>query len=143
MKNKVTSKRKGSRGLQDIQVVYVCIKSTFNNILLSVTTQTGAVLFQTSSGANNFKGPKKSTPYASQVIAEKTREWLMLNGIKAVAIKLNGPHNTRDAAIKVLSTYNQSKNSTGKKDQGYVITSISDVTPLPHNGCRPRKIRKV
>jgi small subunit ribosomal protein S11 len=140
MKNKAVTKKKDTRKLQDVQVVNVCIKSTFNNILLAITTQSGGVLYQTSSGANSFKGPKKSTPYAAQIIAEKAREWLVSNGIKAVAIKLNGPHNTRDSAIKVLanSYFNEAKGSNG-----YVVTSISDITPLPHNGCRPRKIRKV
>jgi small subunit ribosomal protein S11 len=139
MKNKAVTKKKDTRKLQDVQVVNVCIKSTFNNILLAITTQSGAVLYQTSSGANSFKGPKKSTPYAAQVIAEKAREWLVSNGIKAVAIKLNGPHNTRDSAIKVLANSYFSES----KGNGYVVTSISDITPLPHNGCRPRKIRKV
>ncbi len=141
MKNKVVTKKKDFKKIQDVQVVYVCIKSTFNNILLAITTQNGAVLFQTSSGANSFKGPKKSTPYAAQVIAEKARSWLISHGIKAIAIKLNGPHNTRDSAIKVLSSFNSEIG--GEKDNGYVITSISDVTPIPHNGCRPRKVRKV
>jgi small subunit ribosomal protein S11 len=140
MKNKAVTKKKDTRKLQDVQVVNVCIKSTFNNILLAITTQSGGVLSQTSSGANSFKGPKKSTPYAAQVIAEKAREWLVSNGIKAVAIKLNGPHNTRDSAIKVLAN---SYFSEAKGNNGYVVTSISDITPLPHNGCRPRKIRKV
>ena len=140
MKNKVATKKKDFKKIQDVQVVYVCIKSTFNNILLAITTQNGAVLFQTSSGANSFKGPKKSTPYAAQVIAEKARSWLVSHNIKAIAIKLNGPHNTRDSAIKVLSS---TQESHSEKDNGYVITSISDVTPIPHNGCRPRKVRKV
>ena len=142
MKNKALLKKNDTKRLQDIQIVNICIKCTFNNILLAITTQSGAVLFQTSSGANSFKGPKKSTPYASQVIAEKARTWLLSNSIKAVAIRLNGPHNTRDSAIKVLSNSN-SNPASAKGHGGYVITSISDVTPLPHNGCRPRKIRKV
>lgn len=142
MKGKTLTKKRDTKKNQDVQVVYVCIKSTFNNILLAITTQSGAVLFQTSSGANSFKGPKKSTPYAAQVIAEKARTWLITYGIKAVAIKLNGPHNTRDSAVKVLaSPYSDS--ASGGKEGGYVITSITDVTPLPHNGCRPRKVRKV
>lgn len=140
MKNKVITKKKDSRRYQDVQVVNICLRCTFNNMILAITTQSGGVLYHTSSGANGFKGPKKATPYAAQVIATKAREWLLSNGIKAVAIKLNGPHNTRDSAIKVLSL-----NSGGDVRVGnsYVVTSISDVTPLPHNGCRPRKVRKV
>jgi small subunit ribosomal protein S11 len=140
MKNKVVAKKKDFKKMQDVQVVYVCIKATFNNIILAITTQNGAVLFHTSSGANSFKGPKKSTPYAAQVIAEKARTWLTSHNIKAIAIKLNGPHNTRDSAIKILSSTSSDYND---RDGGYVITSISDVTPIPHNGCRPRKVRKV
>lgn len=137
MNKKIKTKSKESKNLYDVHVVFVNIFCTFNNILLSITTQNnGNVLFHTSSGANGFKGPKKSTPYAAQIIAEKAREWLYSNKIKALAIKLYGPQNTRDSAIKVLS-------STDGRANSYVVTSISDVTTLPHNGCRPRKIRKV
>lgn len=138
MKAKLASKKKDTRKYQDIQVANVYIRCTFNNIMLSIISQSGGVLFQTSSGANGFKGPKKSTPYASQVIAEKAREWLLSHSVKALAIKLNGPHNTRDSAVKVLANHN-----FGDRNNGYVITSISDITPIPHNGCRPRKVRKV
>lgn len=138
MKEKIGNKKRDIRKGHDVQVVNVYIRSTFNNIILSVTTSSGAVLFQTSSGANGFKGPKKSTPYAAQVISEKARDWLISHGVKALAIKLNGPHNTRDSAIKVLANSN-----FGERSSGYVITSISDITPIPHNGCRPRKVRKV
>lgn len=137
MKGKQPAKRKDLKKLNDIQVVNLHINCTFNNIMLAIVSQTGGVLFQTSAGANGFKGPKKSTPYAAQVMAEKAKEWLLSYGIKAMSIKLNGPHNTRDAAIKVLANVNI---DDGKS---YVITSISDVTPIPHNGCRPRKVRKV
>lgn len=136
MKAKVSQKRKEK--VLDVQVVNLYIRCTFNNIMLSIISQTGGVLFQTSSGANSFKGPKKSTPYAAQVIAEKARSWLLSHGVKALSIKLNGPHNTRDSAIKILTN-----NNFGERVNGYVITSISDITPIPHNGCRPRKIRKV
>lgn len=138
MKDKTSAKKRDTKKAYDVQVANLYIKATFNNILLCITTNSGAVLLQTSSGANGFKGPKKSTPYAAQVIAEKARDWLVSHGVKALAIKLNGPHNTRDSAIKVLANSN-----FGERNAGYVITSISDITPIPHNGCRPRKIRKV
>jgi small subunit ribosomal protein S11 len=140
MKNKAIVKKKDNRKLQDIQVVFVYIKSTFNNIILSITTQSGAVLFQTSAGACGFKGPKKSTPYAGQVVGEKARTWLLTNSIKAVSIILKGPNSSRESAVKALASHTESQQ---KNSQSYVITLLSDVTPVPHNGCRSRKIRKV
>lgn len=140
MKNKAITKKKDTRKLQDVQVVLVCIKSTFNNIILSITTQSGAVLFQASAGSSGFKGPKKSTPYAGQVVGEKARAWLLANSIKAASIILKGPNSSRESAVKALA--NQSE-TVGKNGQSYVITLLSDATPIPHNGCRSRKIRKV
>ena len=141
MKNKAITKKKDTRKLQYVQVVYVCIKSTFNNIILSITTQSGAVLFQTSAGASGFKGPKKSTPYAGQVVGEKARAWLLSNGIKAASIILKGPNSSRESAVKALASATEM--SASKHTQSYVITLLSDATPVPHNGCRSRKIRKV
>jgi small subunit ribosomal protein S11 len=140
MKNKAITKKKDTRKLQDVQVVYVCIKSTFNNIILSITTQSGAVLFQASAGSSGFKGPKKSTPYAGQVVGEKARTWLLSNGIKAASIILKGPNSSRESAVKALANPTE---TVGKSGQAYVITLLSDATPIPHNGCRSRKIRKV
>ncbi len=140
MKNKAIVKKKDNRKLQDVQVVFVYIKSTFNNIILSITTQSGAVLFQTSAGASGFKGPKKSTPYAGQIVGEKARNWLISNNIKAVSIILKGPNSSRESAIKALASTPESQQ---KGAPSYVITLLSDATPVPHNGCRSRKIRKV
>jgi small subunit ribosomal protein S11 len=97
-------------------------------------------LFQASAGSSGFKGPKKSTPYAGQVVGEKARTWLLTNGIKAASIILKGPNSSRESAVKALANPAE---TVGKNGQSYVITLLSDATPIPHNGCRSRKIRKV
>ncbi|WP_185872581.1 30S ribosomal protein S11 [Blattabacterium cuenoti] len=107
------------------------IKSTFNNIIITLTNKIGDVIAWSSAGKMNFKGSKKNTPYAAQIAAENVAKKGLNAGIKKVEVKVNGPGAGRDAAIRALS------------NSGIIITLIQDITPLPHNGCRPPKRRRV
>ncbi|WP_185872017.1 30S ribosomal protein S11 [Blattabacterium cuenoti] len=107
------------------------IKSTFNNIIITITNKKGDVIAWSSAGKMNFKGSKKNTPYAAQMAAENVAKEAINSGIKKVEIKVKGPGAGRDAAIRALS------------NSGIIVTMIKDITPLPHNGCRPPKRRRV
>ncbi|WP_185849588.1 30S ribosomal protein S11 [Blattabacterium cuenoti] len=107
------------------------IQSTFNNIIITLTNKKGEVIAWSSAGKMNFKGSKKNTPYAAQMAAENVAKVGLNAGIKKVEVKVKGPGAGRDAAIRALS------------NSGIVITLIKDITPLPHNGCRPPKRRRV
>ncbi|WP_185859689.1 30S ribosomal protein S11 [Blattabacterium cuenoti] len=107
------------------------IQSTFNNIIITLTNKKGEVIAWSSAGKMNFKGSKKNTPYAAQMAAENVAKEGLNAGIKKIEVKVKGPGAGRDAAIRALS------------NSGIVVTLIKDITPLPHNGCRPPKRRRV
>ncbi|MBQ4472376.1 MAG: 30S ribosomal protein S11 [Alphaproteobacteria bacterium] len=107
------------------------INSTFNNTLVTITDQNGNAIAWSSCGAKGFKGTRKSTPYAAQVAAEDAARKAMEHGMKSVDIVVMGPGSGRESAIRSFTV------------AGLVVTSIKDVTPLPHNGCRARKRRRV
>lgn len=107
------------------------IKASFNNTIVSIATQDGDVLCWKSAGGVGFKGSRKSTPFAGQRTAELAAEAAKTFGLCEVDVKVNGPGAGRESAIRALET------------GGLTIRSIEDVTPLPHNGCRPRKKRRV
>ncbi|BBO22630.1 MAG: 30S ribosomal protein S11 [Armatimonadetes bacterium] len=107
------------------------IRSSFNNTLVSITDPTGAVLCWSSAGACNFKGSRKGTPFAAQVAAEQCARKALEHGMKRVEVRVSGPGSGRETAIRSLAA------------AGLDVTSISDMTPLPHNGCRPPKRRRV
>ena len=107
------------------------IKSTFNNTIVSITDQKGQVIAWSSAGKCNFRGSRKSTAYAAQVVAQDAARNAMAHGLKEVQIRVSGPGLGRDSAIRGLQAI------------GLEISSIIDVTPVPHNGCRPRKRRRV
>ncbi|USR79068.1 30S ribosomal protein S11 [Arcanobacterium pinnipediorum] len=107
------------------------IKSTFNNTIVSITDTNGEVIAQTSSGMVGFKGSRKSTPYAAQLAAENAARRAMEAGMKKVDVFVKGPGSGRETAIRSLTA------------SGLEVTSISDVTPQAHNGCRPPKRRRV
>jgi len=109
----------------------VHIKSTFNNTIVTVTDLNGNVICWSTAGACGFKGTKKGTPYAAQIAAERAMKEAMNHGLKEVDIRVKGPGPGRETAIRAIAT-------TGVK-----IRSIRDVTPIPHNGCRPKKKRRV
>ena len=116
---------------RNIAVGQAHIKSTFNNTIVSITDPTGAVIAQCSSGQVGFKGSRKSTPYAAQLAAENAARTAMDHGMKKVDVFVKGPGSGRETAIRSLTA------------SGLEVTSISDVTPQAHNGCRPPKRRRV
>nr|QCI04839.1 ribosomal protein S11 [Bornetia secundiflora] len=107
------------------------IKSTFNNTIITITDLKGETISWCSSGASGFKGAKKSTPFAAQTAAEKAAKYAMDYGIKQTEVLVNGPGAGRETAIRSLQAI------------GIEITLIKDITPVPHNGCRPPKKRRV
>ncbi len=107
------------------------IKSTFNNTIVSITDPTGAVISWASSGQVGFKGSRKSTPYAAQMAAEAAARRAQEHGLKKVDVFVKGPGSGRETAIRSLQA------------AGLEVGSIADVTPAPHNGCRPPKPRRV
>ena len=107
------------------------INSTFNNTIITITDTTGNTVSWSSSGNKGFKGSRKSTPFAAQLAAEEAGKKAIENGMKNIEIIIKGPGNGRESAIRALG-------STGLN-----ITVIKDVTPIPHNGCRPSKKRRV
>ena len=107
------------------------IKSTFNNTIVSITDPSGAVISWASSGQVGFKGSRKSTPYAAQMAAEAAARKAQEHGLKKVDVFVKGPGSGRETAIRSLQA------------AGLEVGSISDVTPAPHNGCRPPKPRRV
>ena len=107
------------------------IKATFNNTIITVTDTSGAVLAWDSAGTIGYKGSRKSTPFAAQRAAAKVADKIRKMGVHELAVKVRGPGSGRESAIRALSS------------AGVEIKVIEDVTPLPHNGCRPRKRRRV
>ncbi|HEY8691787.1 MAG TPA: 30S ribosomal protein S11 [Chloroflexota bacterium] len=107
------------------------IQSTFNNTIVTLTDPHGNVIAWSSAGSSSFKGSRKSTPYAAQMTAETAAKKAMEHGLREVAVYVKGPGSGREAAIRSLTA------------AGLVVTSITDVTPIPHNGCRPPKRRRV
>lgn len=107
------------------------IKSTFNNTIVSIADHAGNVIAWSSAGAQGFKGSRKGTPFAAQVAAETAAKKAMDQGVKSVDVFINGPGAGRESALRSLQA------------AGIGISLIRDVTPLPHNGCRPPKRRRV
>jgi small subunit ribosomal protein S11 len=107
------------------------IQSTFNNIIVTITDPQGGVVCWSSAGQSGFKGSRKSSPYAAQVTAEAAARRAMENGMRAIEVFVKGPGSGREAAIRSLQA------------AGLQVIAITDVTPIPHNGCRPPKRRRV
>jgi small subunit ribosomal protein S11 len=107
------------------------IKATFNNTTVTITDTKGDTLCWASSGTSGFKGSRKSTPFAGQMAAQQAADKAVKFGVKEVDVKVKGPGSGRESAITALQS------------AGLTIKSIEDVTPLPHNGCRPKKRRRV
>ena len=107
------------------------IKATFNNTIITITNLKGETLAWSSSGINGFKGAKKGTPFAAQLAAEKVANQVIEMGMRQTEVTINGPGAGRDTAIRAL------------KAAGLEISLIKDITPIPHNGCRPPKKRRV
>ena len=127
-KKAVTSKR---RERKTIEKGSAHIRSSFNNTIVNITDTNGNALSWASAGEMGFRGSRKSTPYAAQTAAETAAKAAMEHGLKTVEVFVKGPGQGRESAIRALQT------------AGLEIVSIKDVTPIPHNGCRPPKRRRV
>ena len=123
-KTKTKIKRKVSSGVAHVV-------SSFNNTIITISDENGNALAWSSAGHKGFKGSRKSTPFAAQIAAEDVGTKAKEFGIKTLRVEVSGPGSGRESALRSLQSV------------GYVITSIKDVTPIPHNGCRPRKRRRV
>jgi SSU ribosomal protein S11P len=126
---KHTPKRRKIR--RNVTSAVAHIKATFNNTIVTITDQKGDVLCYASAGTCGFKGSRKSTPYAGQLAGQQAAQKAVKMGVKEIDVKVKGPGSGRESAITALQT------------AGLIIKSIEDVTPLPHNGCRPKKRRRV
>tara|TARA_Y100001934_G_scaffold106910_2_gene131408 strand:- start:4477 stop:4869 length:393 start_codon:yes stop_codon:yes gene_type:complete len=107
------------------------VNATFNNTMITIADAQGNTIAWSSAGQAGFKGSRKSTPYAAQIAAEDAGRKAMEHGMKTLEVEVKGPGSGRESALRALQTV------------GFSITAIKDVTPIPHNGCRPRKRRRV
>jgi small subunit ribosomal protein S11 len=107
------------------------VNATFNNTMITIADAQGNTIAWSSAGASGFKGSRKSTPYAAQMAAEDAGRKAMEHGMKTLEVMVKGPGSGRESALRALGA------------AGFTITAIKDVTPIPHNGCRPRKRRRV
>ena len=122
------SRKKGKRSVIDgVAHIY----ASFNNTIVTITDRQGNTLSWATAGGSGFRGSRKSTPFAAQVAAEKAGEAAQDYGLKNLDVQVNGPGPGRESAVRALN------------NSGYKITNITDVTPVPHNGCRPPKKRRV
>ncbi len=131
MAKKVRKARRKKREKKHIERGQAHIQSTFNNTIVTLSDMSGNVIAWASAGGLGFKGSRKSTPYAAQTTAEQAAKGAMEHGLKHVEVYVKGPGAGREAAIRSLQA------------TGLEISSIKDVTPVPHNGCRPPKRRRV
>jgi len=120
-----------AKGAKNISIGIANILATFNNTLVSITDMEGHVIGWSSAGRVGFKGSRKSTAYAAQQVAQDAARQAMSHGMREVEVRVKGPGSGRESAIRALQAI------------GLEITTIKDVTPVPHNGCRPRKKRRV
>ncbi|MEE2998728.1 MAG: 30S ribosomal protein S11 [Pseudomonadota bacterium] len=107
------------------------VNATFNNTVITICDAQGNAISWSSAGSQGFRGSRKSTPYAAQIAAEDAGRKAQEHGMKTLEIEVKGPGSGRESALRALQTV------------GFMVTSIRDVTPIPHNGCRPRKRRRV
>jgi small subunit ribosomal protein S11 len=130
-KPKPGGRRPRKRERKNVNYGVAHIKSSFNNTIVTITDQTGNVLSWASAGNVGFKGSRKSTPFAAQMAAEQAARRAMEHGVRRVDVLVKGPGSGRETAIRSL------------QNAGIEVTGIKDVTPVPHNGCRPPKRRRV
>ncbi len=126
-----SAQRPSRRERKNISSGVAHVNSTFNNTMITITDVQGNAISWSSAGSQGFKGSRKSTPYAAQLAAEDAGQKAMLHGMKTLDVEVKGPGSGRESALRALHAL------------GFTITSIKDVTPIPHNGCRPRKRRRV
>ena len=132
MEKKPTPTTKKKRDRKNIPVAMVKVQASFNNTIVTVSEPNGNVLCWSSAGAQGFKGSKKSTPFAAQIAGDRAAKNAAENyGVRAVDVEVKGPGAGREAAIRAFQS------------AGIKVNTIKDVTPIPHNGCRPPKRRRV
>ncbi|MEW6167949.1 MAG: 30S ribosomal protein S11 [Pseudomonadota bacterium] len=124
-----TAKRKKVK--KNVTDAVAHVHASFNNTIIMITDRQGNTLSWSTAGAAGFKGSRKSTPFAAQVAADKAAQAAAEHGVKNVEVRVKGPGPGRESAVRALN------------NAGFKITSITDVTPIPHNGCRPPKRRRV
>jgi small subunit ribosomal protein S11 len=122
---------KGKRVRKNIPSGLAYIQASFNNTLITITDPQGNVVAWSSAGSKGFRGSRKSTPFAAQVAVQDAAQTAMDHGMKSVGVLVKGPGAGREAAVRALQS------------SGFKVTMIRDVTPIPHNGCRPPKKRRV
>ena len=126
-----TTARVRKRERKNITSGIAHVNATFNNTMITIADAQGNTIAWSSAGASGFKGSRKSTPYAAQMAAEDAGRKAMEHGMKTLEVMVKGPGSGRKSALRALGA------------AGFAITAITDVTPIPHNGCRPRKRRRV
>ncbi len=131
MATKDANARVKKRERKNITTGVAHVNSSFNNTIITITDTQGNTVSWSSAGAHGFKGSRKATPYAAQVTAEDAGRKAQEHGMKTLAVEVKGPGSGRESALRALQSV------------GFMITSIKDVTPVPHNGCRPPKRRRV
>ncbi|MED5437344.1 MAG: 30S ribosomal protein S11 [Pseudomonadota bacterium] len=125
------SKRVKKRNKKNITSGVAHVNSTFNNTMITISDERGNTISWSSAGLMGFKGSRKSTPYAAQMAAEDAGSKALEHGVKTLKVEIQGPGSGRESALRALQS------------TGFTITSIKDVTSIPHNGCRPPKRRRV
>ena len=128
---KPTAARMRRREKKNITSGVAHVSATFNNTMITITDAQGNAIAWSSAGGQGFKGSRKSTPYAAQMAAEDAGKKAMEHGMKTLAVEVKGPGSGRESALRALQAV------------GFTITAIRDVSPIPHNGCRPPKRRRV
>ena len=129
--SKPTTQRPRRRERKNIVSGVAHVNATFNNTMITITDAQGNSIAWASAGSQGFKGSRKSTPYAAQMAGEDAGRKAMDHGMKTLEVEVKGPGSGRESALRALQAV------------GFTITAIRDVTPIPHNGCRPRKRRRV
>ncbi len=132
-KAKKSTKTTKKKVRKSVTAAIAHVQATFNNTIITITDTQGNVLSWSTAGHKGFKGSRKSTPYAAQIAAADAGEKALPYGVKTLDVLVKGPGPGREAAIRAL----------GSENLGFTINSIMDITPIPHNGCRPPKRRRV
>ncbi len=131
MAKAVKKKSKAKKEKKNVPTGIIHIKSTFNNTIVTITDNEGNVIASSSAGRQGFKGSRKSTPFAAQLAAQNAVKQAMEQGMRSAEVRVNGPGTGRESALRALQV------------DGFSVSLIRDVTPIPHNGCRPPKRRRV
>jgi len=131
MAKRVRRGPKGKKEKKNVPTGIIYIHSTFNNTIITITDNNGNVIAASSAGRHGFKGSRKSTPFAAQLAAQGALKQAMEHGMRTAEVRVKGPGVGREAALRALQM------------DGFTVSMIRDVTPIPHNGCRPPKRRRV